>query len=210
MSAGEEVASWQSRVSRQTWAGELVRVSRQEFSALGAQLPASEREAAGALHAWSTKDEIAHLAYWIELFALNIAAARSGHPLTDTGPYLAMNDAAWHERQDWSWATAEGALLNAITAVEAQLSTLGGEELTNAERLSVEPTRRPPRPLIRSLLYELIDHPLHHYAGIYHRLGASKACAEMVGRLTEVMEQPGVRTLAASTRTKLRRYGRIE
>lgn len=153
----------------------------------------SEREALGELQAWSTKDEIAHLAYWIALFAAHIAAARAGHPLTDTRPYLAMNDAAWHERAAWDWPTVEQALLRAIDAVEAQLATLSGDELRDAARLTVEPARRPPRPVIRSVLYELIDHPLHHLAGIYQRLGAAEPRVAMLARVAALVEQPGVR-----------------
>jgi hypothetical protein len=199
-----------SRVDVQIWAHAITDASRQACAALIAQVPVSERQAPGALQAWSTKDELAHLAYWIELFARNIAAARAELPLIDTRPYLAMNDAAWHERKDWDWTTVEQALVGAIDAVAAQLAVLSAEELTDGARLTVEPARRPPRPLIKSLLYELIDHPLHHLTGIYQRLGASAARAEMVARVTAVVEQPGVRTLAAATRAKLRRYSQEE
>jgi hypothetical protein len=189
-----------------TWACAIVSASRRECSALIAQIPTSEREVRGALGAWSTKDEIAHLAYWIELFATNIAAARAGQPLVDTRSYLAMNDVAWHERKDWDWVTVEQALLGAIDAVEAQLAALSADELTDGGLLTVEPVRRPPRPLIRNLLYELIDHPLHHATGIYRGRDATAACAEMLARVTAVVDQPGVRTLAAATRAKLRGY----
>lgn len=198
------------RVDVQIWARAITAASRHECVALLAQVPVSQRQALGTLQGWSTKDELAHLAYWIELFARNIAAARAELPLIDTRPYLAMNDAAWHERKDWDWITVEQALLEAIDAVVVQLAVLSAEELTDGARLSVEPARRPPRPLIRSLLYELIDHPLHHLTGIYRRLGASVARAEMIARVTAVVEQPGGRTLAAATRTKLRRYSQEE
>lgn len=195
-----------TRVDLQAWAVEIVNLLRQEYAVLAAQLAPSEREASGELWAWSTKDEIAHLAYWIALFATNIAAARADRPLTDTRPYLAMNDAAWHERAAWDWTTVEQALLRAIDAVAAQLATLSSDELRDAGRLTVEPAGGPPRPLIRSLLYELIDHPLHHFAGIYQRLGAAEPRVAMLARVAALVEQPGVRTLAGSTRAKLRSY----
>jgi hypothetical protein len=188
------------------WALTLIGASRREFDALIASLTADQRRAVGALRQWSPKDEIVHLAYWLEVFVGNIQARQHGRALTDTRDYLSLNDQTWHARKDWTWDEAENALKRAFMDIEGRVKGLSSQDLTDPDRLSLEPEGKSPRPLLKALIYELIDHPVHHFVGLYRKRHAEHEIAPMLERLLEVMNQPGVSKWSASTRRKLKRY----
>lgn len=190
-----------------TWARKLLESSRHEFQLLIAAVPLHERELVGQRYAWSAKDEIAHLAFWIETFARNVHARREGRPLIDTGLYQALNDAAWHERKDWTWPEVESALAEAFVGLDAQLAALSAAELIVAGQFTVEPERAAPRPVMRSLLYEVVDHPCHHFAGLYRRFGSDAQLAAAATRLSAAVEAPSQAKWTAPTRRKLRLLG---
>lgn len=124
------------------WALGLIDLVRLEVATLLTHLPTSHKRAKGELKNWSAKDEIAHLAYWLELFAGNIKAARSGKPLNNTRDYLAQNDAAWPVRNPWTWAQVELAWNTALLELETQIESLPLEQLTNANSLATDPNAR--------------------------------------------------------------------
>lgn len=178
----------------------LLRSARSEFEHMLAHIPQAERTRVGQLKHWSPKDEIAHLAYWIDLFASNIQAIRTGAPLVDTRDYRAMNDRAWQVRQGWSWAEIEQAVAQALTAVETQIAALSAEELIDAKRFTLEPDRASPRPLLHSLIYELIEHPNHHFSGLYRKLGDEAAMSALFSRSLQTLSQLGSARWSARTR----------
>ena len=186
------------------WALELVQVSRLEFKHLIASIPAKQRDKAGELKKWSPKDELAHLAYWLEVFVGNIRAKRKGKPLTDTRDYLAMNDAAWEVRKGWSLEQIEAALEKVLGDLEKELKRFTLEELTDPAAFALER----PRPFVRSLLYELIDHPMHHWAGLYRKLGKESKIGPMLGRILEAMSQRGIKRWTAGSRSKISHHAR--
>jgi hypothetical protein len=188
------------------WALAIIAASRHEFNTLLSRMPAEHRSRSGQLKDWSPKDEIAHLAYWIDLFAHNIQACREAQPLTDTRDYRAMNDAAWPVSKDWSWDEAEAAVERALTAVAAQVTVLDMADLTDPQRCTLEPHRKAPRPLIQSLLYDLVDHPLHHFVGLYRQFGDAEGQSAMLTRLEGALRQPGVSKWTATTRRKIQNY----
>ncbi len=76
------------------WALEVIATSRNEFKTLISMIPPKQRDVSGKLKQWSAKDELAHLSFWLEVFAENIKASRNGGSLIDTSTYLVMNDKA--------------------------------------------------------------------------------------------------------------------
>jgi hypothetical protein len=188
------------------WSLTVVNFARQEFKALIAALPPAQREAVGTLKDWSPKDEMAHLEFWIDTFVTNLTALRDGQPLMDISDYLRLNDDAWAVRKDWSWATVEEHLARALNGVETHLHSLNTADLTDAAHLTLEPDRTTPRPLIRSLLYDVIDHPLLHVVGLYGKCGANAAALAMLDRATTLVSQPGLSKWTSSTRSKLKTW----
>jgi Protein of unknown function (DUF1706) len=189
----------------QQWALMLIGASENEFNTLIASLNPDQRSAIGDLHKWSPKDEIAHLSYWLEVFLGNIQRCQNGQELIDTRDYLTLNDQAWEVRKDWTWNDVERVLERTLKGIEVQIKNLSSQDLTDPQRLSLEPDQKVPRPLLKSLIYELIDHPLHHFLGMHRKLQNEHLVAPMLERLLEVMEQPGVSKWSITTRNKLRK-----
>jgi hypothetical protein len=185
------------------WSLQIISVSREEFQTFIGTIPAKEREVVGGLKAWSAKDEIAHLTFWLETFAKNIKSLRQDKPLISTKNYLAMNDSAWEKRKDLSWAEVEANLAKTLTDIDKQVKMLSVEELTNGKTFSLESWGRP---LIKSLLYELVDHPLHHFVKLYKRFGQDRKAREMLKRITRTLIQPGVAKWTATSRSKIQKH----
>lgn len=188
------------------WALALIDAARNEFGILMASIPQEQRNMVGELKQWSAKDEIAHLLYWIEVFSTNIEARRKGQPLTDISNYLAMNDAAWQARKDWTWANLETELARVLTNVETQLHDLHIEDLIDPQSFTLETVRKSPRPLLRNLIYELVEHPFHHFMGLYQRFSDKAQINSLIERTLHSLKQPGTSKWSATTRNKIRRY----
>lgn len=184
------------------WALGLIDLVCLEVATVLKHLPSSHKRAKGELKSWSAKDEIAHLAYWLELFSGNIKAARSGKPLTNTRDYLAQNDAAWRVRNPWTWAEVELAWNAALLELETQVKSLSAQQLTDANSLATDPKR----PLIRSLIYEVIDHPLHHLVGLYSKMGKPEQINPLLERCSIALRQRGTAKWTTSTKRKLGKW----
>lgn len=188
------------------WTLEMIAASQNEFKTLISMIPPKQREGVGQLKQWTAKDEFAHLSFWLEVFAKNTKARRNGKALLDTSDYLAMNDAAWAERKDLSWSEIEAALTLALYEIEKQVKALSVDELTEAVMFTLEPQRKPPRPFIKSLLYDLIDHPLHHWVRLYKKFGHEAKAAQMLERVLQVLKKPGVSKWTATSRSKVKKH----
>ncbi len=164
-------------------------------------VPGKERKVVGQLKAWSAKDEIAHLTFWLETFVKNIKNRQSKNPLIDANNYLAVNDAAWARYKDLSWAEVEEKLSRVFDDIETQGKALRLEELTDASVFTLEG-----KPLVKSLLYEVVDHPLHHFVKLYRKYGKTKQALEALVRLETVLSQPGTSTWTATSRSKIKKH----
>lgn len=187
------------------WTLNIIETSSHEFQTFIKTIPAKERKAVGQLKAWSAKDEIAHLTFWLETFAKNLKNLRQSKPLISTKNYLAMNDAAWEKCKDLSWAQVEDTLSKALTDIEKQVNTLSVEELTNGKKFSLESWGRP---LVVSVLYELIDHPMHHFVKLYKKYDKRSKAIETLARLEDVLKQPGMSKWTATSRNKIKKHGK--
>lgn len=174
--------------------------ARAEFARLLTHIPEEQRHRPGKLNQWAPKDEIAHLAYWIALFATNVQARRTGQPLIDTRAYRAMNDRAWAERKDWTWDAVEQAVTQGLNAVELQLNALRAEELVDPKYFTLEPDRPAPRPLLHNVVYELIDHPNHHFVGLYRKFADEAAITALFTRSLQTLGQLGSARWSTKTR----------
>jgi hypothetical protein len=181
------------------WALGLIEGMGEEVKLLAHSVPLELREQPGERERWSTKDELAHLAYWLEVFLDNLAALRDSQPLTDVRDYLTLNDQAWEERKGWTWAEACGALERGLDRLELGIHYFPSVAWTDVKRFSLERGR----PLIRSLSYEVVDHPLHHLVGLYNKLGQSENAVAMLSRMLERVAQRGMSRWSAPTRRKV-------
>lgn len=187
------------------WTLSLIAAVRGEFEFFAAQIPKKERGVTGELKHWSTKDDIAHLCFWLEVFVKNIKSRRTGKTLISTSNYRIMNDQAWHESKDLSWSEIEVKLMSVFDEIEAEIKTLSLEEITDGNKFSVEPQRNPPRPLVKSLLYELVDHPFHHLVKIHRKLNNTDKANESLALLTAILKQPGFSKWTAAALNKIRK-----
>jgi hypothetical protein len=188
------------------WTLEIIKEVQNEFSVFLENVPPKDRNAKGELKKWSVKDEIAHLAFWFEIFVANIRACRAGNSLISTKNYLQMNDQAWGELKDLTWNEVEKKSLGALTEIAAEIKGLTIEELIEGAKFSVEPHRNPPRPLLKSLLYELIDHPFKHLVKLYTKQGNPKKAVASLIRISNTLKQPGFSQWSANSVSKINKY----
>jgi hypothetical protein len=188
------------------WALSLISGVRTEFTMLMTQIPDEQRHLVGEMKQWSPKDEIAHLTYWIELFVANLQACRANRPLINTQNYLAMNDLAWVERSAWTWIEVEHALAQVLADLQIEIETLSSQALVDPQCFTLEPARKSPRPLLRNLLYEVIDHPLHHFVGLYDKFGNTAQKRVLLERTQQRLKWPGTSKWTETTRRKIRTY----
>lgn len=184
----------------------LIVAARAEFKHLLPHIPEEQRHRTGKLKQWAPKDEIAHLAYWIDLFATNVQARHACEPLIDTRDYRTMNDRAWAERKEWTWDEAEQAVMQALNAVELQFNTLRAEELVNPQHFTLEPDRPAPRPVLHNLIYELIEHPNHHFMGLYRKFADEAAITALFDRSLQALTQLGNARWLAKTRKSAEKH----
>ena len=185
------------------WAFAVVDCSSNEFNTLFARIPPKQRSVIGELKNWSPKDQIAHLLYWIELFVSNIQACRKSHPLIATDDYLAMNDATWHIRKDWSWSKIETDLACVFSDLKGQIKDLMAEDLIDVHRFTLEANQKSPKSLLESLLYELIDHPMHHFLIMYKEFADEEGIKALLTRTQHVMSQTRESKWSTPTRDKI-------
>lgn len=170
------------------WTSALLDAADREFTTLIACVPPNQRQRIGELKNWSPKDQMAHLVYWLELYAKNLQARREGREPEDIRNYQERNDAAWHERREWTWDHLAEAWQTALQAVAAEFGRLP------------EPQQRAQ---MRSLIYELVDHPHHHYVRLYAKLGKPKQARALLARTEALLAQRGAARWTAATRRKL-------
>jgi hypothetical protein len=174
------------------WALSVIDASSFEFDTLLAKIPPGQRDVIGELKKWSPKDQIAHLIFWIDLFATNLKACRKGSPLISTADYLAMNDVAWLERKDWTWLDIETNLARIFSDIRAQIQDSSSEQLTDAHRYSLGTSEAEPEPILQSLVYELIKHPVHHFVIMYRIFGDRVEIDSLFARTMQMTNQPDV------------------
>jgi hypothetical protein len=59
--------------------------------------------------------------------------------------------------------------------------------------------------VIRNLLYELIDHPTHHFVGLYQSFDTA-ALQAMLSRTTTLLSRRGIAKWTVTSRNKVKRY----
>jgi hypothetical protein len=184
------------------WALELIALTRSELQAFGARLEPEQRAAHGELRRWSVKDELGHLEFWVNTFSDNIAAKLEGRALKDIRDYQALNDQAWFERQRWTWTQLETALTETWARLETQVQALESAQFTDAAVFTLEP----PKPLVRTLLYEVVDHPLHHLVRLYLKTDQGQRVPDLLERVQGRLARRGMAVWARSSRAKLRKH----
>lgn len=90
-----------------------------------------------------------------------------------------------------------------LSDIEKHVKALSVEALTDAKVLWLE---RPGKPLLKSLLYELVDHPLHHFVKLYRKYDKNAKALETLARLHNVLAQPGTSKWTATSRNKIKKH----
>lgn len=66
------------------WIVSLIVEAKNELILFLKSIPQKEYDIKGELKKWSTKDQIAHLTFWFEIFVENIKACHKGESLIST------------------------------------------------------------------------------------------------------------------------------
>jgi hypothetical protein len=103
-----------------------------------------------------------------------------------------MNDVAWLERKDWTWLDIETNLARIFSDIRAQIQDSSSEQLTDAHRYSLGTSEAEPEPILQSLVYELIKHPVHHFVIMYRIFGDRVEIDSLFARTMQMTNQPDV------------------
>ncbi len=174
------------------WTRTIIRYSRNEYIRLMVRVPLEQRQKNSTLKTWSIKDELIHLVFWLEVFLANIQAQKNGKALIDTSNYLAMNDQTWLERHEWTWQRLEKTTEQVFANLESELIQMDVRQFLLAGE-----------PLAKLLVYELFTHSLHHFEGIYKKLGLGLEHQVMLKRVLVVLERRSFSRFTANTRKKI-------
>jgi len=186
---------------KKQWFHDVTQLSRSEFEAVISAIPLEKLTAKGAVNRWSAKDVIAHLTFWLEVFAQNTAARIEGRTLIDTRDYESLNRSAWRERSNASWAGVKHALDDSLDAVKDHVEMLTADQLTNPGAFTLTG-----KPFVKDFLYELIDHPLHHWVILYEKQSAQGDAIKMLARVESVLRRRGFGRWTSSSRKKIQSY----
>jgi hypothetical protein len=179
-----------------TWTKTMIRVSHLEFVKLMTLIP-TKHQSTGTLKAWSTKDELTHLINWLEVFVNNIKAQKNKQALIDTSDYLALNDQMWLECNAWTWQELQNATEQVFTNLESELHNLDVTQVV---------FKANGQPLVKSLVYELFTHPLHHFDRIYRKIELEEERSQMLERILLVLGERGFSRFTSPARKKIHKY----
>jgi len=183
------------------WLEGVLQTSKHEFLVLESHIPSEMHDAKGEADKWSAKDVFAHLTYWLEVFAFNIEARANSRRLIDTDRYEILNSDAWEARHAFSWDRVRLDLDRAFASVQSQVHQLSAKQLTDATCFSLSG-----RPLVADCMYELVEHPMHHWMILYRRVGAEHMAYEMLERVEGRVSQRGLMKWSLSARKKILRH----
>ncbi len=159
--------------------GGALAFGRREEMRLVAQIPPELRSARGTPKAWSTRDNLIHLAVW----KLNFVQAMEApaFPPEEPGPEQtdAVNRTIYDSARNLSWEHAEAFLAHTHRRTLQALQRFTAAQLEDA---NLFPWLRG-RPLWRDLLGSAVMHPVFHYALIYQQIGKPQEALRMQERM---------------------------
>lgn len=161
-----------------------------------AALTAEERDAQGALDAWSAKDLVAHTAEWKVSMAARLSVAREGGAPPAYGDLDAINADIFGRYQVASWDEVLALMARGQREILAELAATPEALLRDAGRF---PWQRG-RPLWQDVVGNGFIHPLAHLAERYLRRGdaayAQGLVERLAQRLPELDDAPSWRAVA--------------
>jgi hypothetical protein len=189
------------KIDIHSWLDNVLQASRQEFVVLESHIPPKMHDAEGEADKWSAKDVFAHLTYWLEVFARNVNARIHSKTLVDTEKYQELNREAWKLRSKLTWGKVRSDLDRALADIGACVHRLTAEELTDASCFSLAG-----RPLVFDYIYEVIEHPMHHWMILYRKAGAEEKAVAMLKRVQEGVSQEGLMKWSLPARKKILKH----
>ncbi len=183
------------------WLDNVLQTSKHEFYVLESHLPSEMHDAKGEIDKWSARDVVTHLTYWLEVFSYNIDARAYSKTLVNTENYKALNREAWKLRSTLDWDKVRLDLDRAFASVQSRVHGLTTKQLADASCFSIEG-----RPLVVDYMYEVIEHPMHHWMILYRQAGAEEMAIKMLERVQEGVSQKGLMKWSLSARKKIRKH----
>ena len=183
------------------WLDNVLQVSKHEFDELESHIPPKMHNAKGEADKWSAKDVFAHLTYWLEVFSNNVDARIQSKTLVDTKKYEALNREAWKLRNKLTWGKVRSDLDRALANIDTRMHRLTTEELMDALCFSIAG-----RPLVVDYMYELIEHPMHHWMILYRKAGAEEMAVAMLERVQKGVSQKGLMKWSLPARKKILKH----
>ena len=139
----------------------IIEQSRKGVAAFVSGLPDEEREAAGTYEQWCAKDNVAHLAYWVNERVERLeATARGDEPPPPPGHYEQANADCFQRYCQTPWDEVR-------TFAESSLNRLAEAVRRLSQDQLLAPSSGDGRPLWMDIVGYAYTHPLMHLAG-YH------------------------------------------
>ena len=117
-----------------------------------------------------------------------------------------MNDVAWFYGKDLPWKDTKSSITKVVADLLALIASLSSEELVNEKIFSLGYEAKSPKPLIEDLLYEIVEHPLHHMMGMYNKFGNKKYAQEMLAGIDNFLQNPMVLSWTSKSCKKIAKY----
>ncbi len=181
----------------------ILEVAKHEFVVLESHIPPKMHDAKGEADTWSAKDVFAHVTYWLGAFSYNIDARIHSKTLIDTRDYLELNRQAWKLRNKLTWDRIRSDLDRAFANIQTRVHSLTAAQLTDASCFSISD-----RPLVVDYMYDLIEHPMHHWMILYRKANAEEMAVEMLTRVLRGVSQKGLMKWSLSARRKILKHRR--
>jgi hypothetical protein len=153
--------------------GKLLRLlerTYEEEQTLVAKLSKEQRLASGTLEQWSTKDLIAHLAYWKQRRAQSITAASADETSLSEAQENEINAQVFEENRNLAWEKVLANAKQAYDLLVRAVKSVPNEALGNTHLACQEG-----RPLWRIMAVYGCTHPISHLAEHYHERGDSQS-----------------------------------
>ena len=187
------------------WLEDLLTLMQSEFAEFISHIPQNQKDVATHLKDWSPKDEMNHLVFWNSIFIFNVKARQNNQPILDPRNYLVMNDVGWFENKNKTWEETQQSITKVFDDISKLIASMSEDDLVDAEKFSLKYSAKP-KPFIADMLYEVVDHPLHHILGMYEKFGNAKDAKAMLLRINDLLQRSEVAAFTSKSKTKVEKY----
>jgi hypothetical protein len=143
---------------------DLLRQASEDLETFVRDLSEAERAASGTPDHWSAKDHVAHMTFWRERLAANLAAILAGEAPPSSEPFLELNEQVFTQRRDTPWPDVLDASRQVDKRLAGEIGDLAEEDLVGFNRFTWQADQNPSDPLYGPILGSTYEHFRDHFA----------------------------------------------